>query len=702
MGRTHLLCATFALASLGLHACSLEPRRGLLFVPTVAALVAAMLCKVTPGWVLLVVALEVCALGWRRMLAAPRVYIVAAICLVFAVAAYWTSQRAGLVEDAAAGLFGDPLARSALALWLYARNLLVPLWLSPWYLPDPGTNWGNPIVWGGGLIAVATIAHAAWAARRPERRLITIGWAWFWALLLPFIGLVGAREVAADDRYLYQPFMGLLLVAGVTIVRLVSRWSAREATAPTRLILAAGALLGAGLHLWTLPYVQVERSTLQSRTRIARLNPGDPRALEALARGYDFASNHAVPRDDLAEVPAGRPPYVYFLSQAVRTLREAATAPNLERYFPGPADRASFHRRLAYAFKLARQYQASLEQAETARQLQPEAFLTWVRLAHAYQGLGRWDEAVHAYERCEELLPNLPKTRAVHFTDFGYLWLFQLGRADLALPKFQAATATGAAPTLASIGLALCEIRAGEGARGAAMIRDVLAAEPQNMLAGLVLAEYHLRSHHWPQAFSTYGSLIAAYPAMYANYEWYYEALRGFHEVCAQTGDWHDAVVAWDAAVRVHPESRAFRSFRVWALACVGDDQTPSWADELLASDPDNPMACLAHALCGVRAGRIAEAVEWVRRARQGAPVPSAREFERAVNMLRLLKDLPPEARIVRAAIELTGGRPEAARSELTVYVDGTPDSAWAGLVADLLRECGPSATSENAPGEGR
>ena len=690
MGRTHLLSATFALLSLGLHRRCLEPGRGHLFGGAAIALIAAMLCKVIPGWILLVVILEANVLGWRKMVRSVRVYLVAVLCVGFALLAYWTSLRAGLIEDASTGLFGDPLARSGLAVWIYFRNLAAPLWLSPWYLPDPRTVWSNPLVWLGLLLALGSVVHAIMGLRHQQNRNVTLGWVWCWALLLPVIGLVGARELAADDRYLYQPLMGIMFVLGTVALRWLS---GLRSNTPRKIIIVA-ALIGGGFLLWDLPHIKVHRSTLRSRDRILSFNPGDPRALEALARGYDFATNHPLPLDDMVRIPAGESQYSHFLARCIATLRQAAAVPDLETYFPGPADRAPFHRRLSHALKMTRQYQNSLEQALIARELQPEHYLTWVRLAHAYHGLQQWEQAIQAYQHCEQLLPSDAKTRATHFTDFGYLLLFDLEQSEAAYPKFQAAVASGQARTLAMIGLARCEIRVGQGARGYELIMPVLNENPQNALAGLVLAEYHLRSHHWAEAYDVYSELIRAYPGVYRSSDWYYEALRGFQAVCGQLGRWHEAALAWDEAVRLYPPRREYRSFRVWALACSGAEDASAWANELLADDPDNPLACLAQMLSTLRAGEITEAVEWVRRAGSGRPIPKARELERAVAALTLLgqqEQLPVEKSIIVGVLYLTDNRRVLARDVLTRFLEQENNSPWRGLAASLLEEAGDS-----------
>jgi tetratricopeptide (TPR) repeat protein len=715
MGRTHVLSATFALLALGAQLQALLTGRPAWLWVAGSALLCAMLCKVLPAWFALATGLQISIStasrtlsaspgrgsawrGWRATIRSPWPYASFAICAAFSAAAWWTSRTSGLMEDASAGLFGDPIARSALATYLYARNLLVPLWLSPWYLPDPQTNWANPRVLVGLAIAIATAVCAFWTWKASARRPIAIGWLWFWSLLLPVIGLVGAREAAAVDRYLYQPTMGLALaVACAFSARFVEQ--KRASAWRLRAVLAGTALAVICLMLVTCGIVRTYRAPVARASRIAQMYPTDPRALEALAAAFHFAATHPLPTEDLALAPAGQPVRPFFLRERLETLRAAAATPNLARYFPGAADLAPFHRRLSAAFADLGEFGDALVHAQAAAELEPDEFRTWVRLAHAYAGLRRYEDAVRAFERCETLLPEDPLTRATHYTNFGRLLLFELDRADLAYPKFRKAVELKAqlpakyrrALRIADIGLARCEIRVGQGARGYQLIMAVLDDNPQDALAGLVLAEYHLRSHHWEEAWQIYAMLIEAYPAVYSRLDWYYEALRGFDAACAQLGRWSDAVLAWNHAV---------------------EQQAGAFAADLLAQEPDNPLGCLAQMLLSLRAGRVDEAVQWVRQAARGEPVPKARALERAVAMLRLLSAdgrLPNTAGIVEAAVYLAAGEVERAARTLSEYRSTHPDAAWDYLIGELASTArlpasepatGPAVETEQGGGE--
>ncbi|MEW6250085.1 MAG: hypothetical protein AB1716_05520 [Planctomycetota bacterium] len=660
MGRTHLLSTALALGALLLHLRTLATGQDRWFVMALVLLLLAMLSKVIAGWFLLVGVLEVANHGWRRTLTSWRVYAVALICAFFAGLTIWTSWNYGFAEDASKGLFGDPVSRSALAVWIYFRDLAAPFWLTFWHLPDPRTGWSHPLVWAGLALAAASAWHAARSWRQPASRGITIGWVWCWALLLPVLGLVGAREVAAVDKYLYQPLMGVLLVVGVKLLRSLAARPESAQPRLQRMVVPAGAVLALALLVLSLPEVTRARSTVQRAERVAELFPGDPRGLEGLAAAYSYSGDHALPAIDQERVrPDNQEAHFRRLWHAA--LVSAAEAPDLPRYFPTPDDRGPFHRRLAHQFLQAADPERSLAQARAAQQIEPEKYATWVRLAQALWACGRLAEAAAAYTEGERRLPDEAPAKIVHYTDFGWLLLFELQRDQEACPKFRAAAqvardggpAAGIRlPRRARVGLALCEVRHGKGEIGFELVSEALLENPGDVQAGLVLGEYHLLSHHWEQAAKVYGAIVSDHPTEFA-------ALRGLQEAVMRTGRRDDAVQAWREAVRRQPGSRELHSFLIWSLALAGNPGAPEAAGELLARDGNNPLACMALMLTAVRAGELPEAVDWVRKAAVGQPVPEAREFLRAERALRFLseeaQELPVEAIAARGVILGTG-----------------------------------------------
>lgn len=691
MGRTHLLAATFGLLAAWLELRAIANGRVGLFVWALIALAVSMLSKPIVGWVGVFVAIEALSLGFRGTIRSWRVWIAGAICAGFAIATLVTTAQSGILEEASIGLFGDPISRSLLALWIYLRSIVVPLWLATWYLPDPATDWSNPRVWAALFFALLSLAHAFFAWRRGNR-LVALGWAWFWCLLLPLIGVVGARESAATDRYVYQPTIGLALVLLGVFARRDARPQFRSLAAG--LLVGACVLLAALASVVDLPLAVALRSTLQRAERVVRFNPGDPRALEMLAAAYDYSRNHVLPAVDQIAAPelpeaiaTPRMPTLgeqeLFTQRFIDLLFAAANLPDRAAYFPGPEDQARFLRRLSYRLLVNGRPEASLALAQQAAALTPNEPMSLTRLAQAYRALGRYADAADVYQALEEHPPLNAEARALRLTEFGDLLLNNLDRPALAAQKFQAALDTGVAPVEASIGLALCTVRAGEGVEGAAALERVLRARPESRDALRGLAEYHLRSHHFADALALYREMLRVDPTDYA-------ALRGYHTTCAQLGRFNDAANAWYAALQLEPDSRPFRSFLVWALACYCDPRTETFADALLQEDPGNALACYALMMNAMNADDVCTAIRWGLRGLQGEPVAEANGTARALAMLRLRRErgeLSCDAAVVEATILLEAGEPAEGTERLDSA--GGPFSKRGAELAEKLRQDG-------------
>lgn len=671
MGRTHLLAALFALLALRFYFASLGAGGGAWFALAIVTLVLGMLCKPTPGWFLVIFVVHALATSVRRAAISVRVWLAALICAVFAGLALATSRQSGLMQDAAAGLFGDPVARSLYAVTVYAQHVVAPLALSTWYLPDPNTNWANWRAWVGAVLTIASAIHATRCWRRAETRMITLGWVWFWATLLPVIGLIGAREAAAVDRYLYLPLGGLALVLGGQIALWIMAAPTEMAGAVRRVALVAGIVCSIPLFLASRHYVETYRSTLQRALGVVRQNPGDPRAFEGLAAAYNFARSHALPPADTPILTAPTTLEEHFRERMIESLNLAASSEHLGRYFPSPDKLAAFHRRLSYAYMQAAAHQMALNEAKLALAIEPDDFNTWNRLASAYRELKLPNDALQAYGRAEALLPADAQTRSNFFASVGDLYLTELDRPDQALGWLQkAVTEPGATVTLGTeISLAQAEIRAGKGDIGLKIIMSVLERDPANRRAQQQIGEYSLMSGRFDDAFNWYRGLLAADPTDY-------RALRGFSEACGQLGRWHDAIVAWDDAAHRSPQRPEFQAFLSWTLALAGVDEAAGSAEK----QGQDPAGCrfghLARAVLVARKGTpddIQAAVAAIEEAEKCPALPQARELERAEAAIRHLQGngkLPAQVVLLRIRILGSKELPPSAHDQARTLLD--------------------------------
>lgn len=693
LGTGHLLAAGLLLIAMLLHLRVLRTNTAPALILMLVVLFFANTAKAAPGWFLVVAAVEAALLGVGPMLRSPRVWLVGALSAVFAVLTIYTTTESGLLDETSAGLFGDPISRSLLAVWYYTRNTLMPLWLSPWYIPDPATGWSHPLVWLGAVVVGVCVLLARRGWRNERSRLTIVGWMWLTGALLPVIGLIGARQGIAFDRYLYQPLMALALLCAFAIAGAATTPGGMPRARGVQILIGLGcavvllACMQTGAPLIGPPILPVApaRDAVLRAEHVVAENPDDPRAMEMLAATTSFARTHRVTATQLSVVRAATgadgadAQYAYFNRGFVNALTRAAAADPL-KFFPDGEQRARFHRRLATWYISLGDGPTALRHAEESRQLAPEAGNTWLVLARANRLLGRLDEARAAYEKREALLPKQTRAQAIHYIEYGDLLLKYLGDPAAAKPRYEAAVATGEMRTPALIGLALCEIRVGVGEHGLRIIETALQQAPHNRDARLALAEYHLRSHHWKEAATAYGDLVRENPTLL-------DALLGLHEVANQTSDWAAALAAWDRALRLEPENRAFRSFYAWAAVCAGLPGAGEIADALLEIDARNPLAPIAKMLIAVRANEIEPALAWLEKASSalsaGEFVQSARPLERglaAVRILRTRPAAPDGAAIVEAAVRRMRGDTDGAKQTLDEFLRDNSQSKWREL----------------------
>ena len=471
MGRTHLLAATFMLIALLLHLRALHSRNWGWFIGSALALLLAMLNKPVVGWVVIVLAIEWALLGLRATLRSPRIYIVGAMCAFFALLTIWTTRETLMVEDSPLPLFGDPVTRAALSLWLYLRDFVAPLsWICSWYPPDIHTGWGHFGVWLGVAATLAMVVLIAFALTRGKLAAATAvtGAVWCWAMWLPVSGLIGARVLAARDRYFYLPAVGLLILIAIGLVRWIA--AGGQFKRPRAVIAGIVAIVCAAACLpWSRTLCGQARSVVARAEAVAERNPTDPRVAEYLAAAYDYARNHDTPEGRAEEPPDFRERMIVTIDQAAQLASEHP------QYFADANSRAAFHRRLSFSLWGIGALERSLAQAEAAREFEPQATLTWTRLAQACRALERWPEALAAYQKLLEIMPEDAPDRGLRYTEMGDLLLYRFDQPGEALEWFRRALAVEnldfAAKRVAFLGAARCEVLAGSGSDGYQLAR---------------------------------------------------------------------------------------------------------------------------------------------------------------------------------------------------------------------------------------
>ena len=126
-------------------------------------------------------------------------------------------------------------------LMLYLGNIVWPMHLSPYRGVPTDLSIGNPLILGSiaGALAFGLVVAAAWKWSRP----FFVGAIGFGVVLLPALGGVRFAASCVSDRFLYLPFVFLLMPLGALARRL------------TRVLPRKTRLIGACMALFTIPLV---------------------------------------------------------------------------------------------------------------------------------------------------------------------------------------------------------------------------------------------------------------------------------------------------------------------------------------------------------------------------------------------------------------------------------------------------------------
>lgn len=656
MGRTHLLAAAFALASLivllrGLARPSLANT-----VSSVALFAAALLCKPLVAWPIIVAGVIVWRAGWRRLATSGAFYAILTLTIAAGAFNFELTERSGLISENENLFYGDPLTRALTSTALYVRDTFRPTDALGWDLLSPAIGWSYSFTqFGLGLVFVgAVLCGLALTFRRT--RLVGLGLIWYAASLGPVLGIVGVRVFSVSDKYLYLPLVGLALALGALLQLAIPRHRPRRTVLATLVAGAAGITTLVWLAPETRERVVVQRSTLRQFQILADRNPKVASMQEFLARAFDYVRRSPQTPARLAN------PNLDYASLTRDAFRNAAAmAHAYPESFPTDDDRLAFHRRMSFEMLNLGMAVDALAAARAGLKLAPDDPILWMRVAHAQRAMQDWQAALDTYAEIEQRFATAdPQYLALRLTEFGTLLMNVFDRADRALQKLRAARDTGAAPLETMAALARAEVLAGKGIDGFNLAREVLARQPDNFEVKRIIALYHLRSEHYDEADRWYRGLLAAAPTDF-------ELLRGFQSLCERRGDLRDAAFAWQDALERDPENLTYRAFFVWSAALAGEPQAAEWARQLLADAPDNRFAHFALMLDAAHRGDWVAAIDSAAAGDAGQGVPHGNETLRAAAALDQLTRagrMPAETNLLAAELwRLVGNTERATRA---------------------------------------
>lgn len=273
---TELLCTFFALAAFLAYLAALDSlgQRGMLLTASVFLYALAMLSKETAIVLPAIVFLHewlgrpgcAAAAGARRGGTAVIGAIKEALPFAFVALAYLAARIAVL------GAIGETTAKLGTRVWLqsipkvlaiYLGHLTWPAGLSVFYDYSYVDEFSMASVLLPAALIVLVGALLLTAGRKSPAALVA--GAWMTLAILPVLDLpVFPRGEFLHDRYLYQPMIGLALLAGIGIGSLEGRWPGRG---PRFALFAGCAVVAAALGATTFAQTRywVDNFSLYSR-----------------------------------------------------------------------------------------------------------------------------------------------------------------------------------------------------------------------------------------------------------------------------------------------------------------------------------------------------------------------------------------------------------------------------------------------------
>jgi tetratricopeptide (TPR) repeat protein len=100
-------------------------------------------------------------------------------------------------------------------VWEYARLLIFPSWLSPWYVTPVVNTWLNWKVVIGLVILLGALAILVLSVRR--RPALAFGLGWVFLFLIPVSNIIPIPGSMMAERWLYVPSMGFCLLGGMAL-----------------------------------------------------------------------------------------------------------------------------------------------------------------------------------------------------------------------------------------------------------------------------------------------------------------------------------------------------------------------------------------------------------------------------------------------------------------------------------------------------
>lgn len=373
--------------------------------------------------------------------------------IVAAVSAFITYESQKRTAIAVApGDWGDPW-RVPLTVChnsiFYLRHFVWPAHLSSHYpLPWPIRLTNTNVLIG--CIGTAVLIPALLLSLLKTRALFT-GWACFFVMIFPAIGVIGFTNVVAADKFAYLPAVGLMLPLACGLDRL---W--RRGTPSRAGILAVAGILAIVLAVGTRDYLHHWKDTESLFRYMVRREP------EAATLRFHLAYELARKADELAAAPMNRQRaetarryreeaarHYRFVTERVPTYEQAFNNLGIQLIKLGRVDEAvACYRRaleieprnvmamnnLANALLQTNQFEAAEDLYRRVLELRPDSADAHYNLANLLARRGDLQAAIDGYERALAIDPDhLPSIKNLGGA------LLRLGQVEAAVKRYDEA-----------------------------------------------------------------------------------------------------------------------------------------------------------------------------------------------------------------------------------------------------------------------
>lgn len=254
-------------------------------------------------------------------------------------------------------------------LWKYLVLLVFPFFLSPYYLPYWPEGWDYLQVLGGLFVLLGSVALLL----RYHRSLPLLAWAiaWLGISLLPFSNIIPIPGAMMNERWLYLPSVGFVIILGWCAFKILSQ----SGSDLRRVLWGVGSVLLLIFAIRIVTWNAVWRTDESVALKIIQQHPESSLAHNNLGNYYFRVGRNPEAKQEYAQAllldPAG----------------------------------ARVHANLGNVYCVEQDWPRGIAEYRKCLALDPRLAPAWYALGVAYQRQGMLDSALTQYQRVLQLDP---------------------------------------------------------------------------------------------------------------------------------------------------------------------------------------------------------------------------------------------------------------------------------------------------------